>query len=68
MKLSITIATYNVQNFIRESMESILNQTFQDFEVICIDDGSKDNTVSILKEFASKDNRIQIIEKVVNEG
>jgi glycosyltransferase involved in cell wall biosynthesis len=68
MKLSITIATYNVQNFIRESVESILNQTFQDFEVICIDDGSKDNTVSILKEFASKDNRIQIVEKEVNEG
>ena len=62
------VATYNVQNFIRESMESILNQTFQDFEVICIDDGSKDNTVSILKEFASKDNRIQIVEKEVNEG
>lgn len=68
MKLSITIATYNVQNFIRESMESILNQSFQDFEVICIDDGSKDNTVSILKEFASKDNRIQIVQKEVNEG
>lgn len=68
MKLSITIATYNVQNFIRESMESILNQTFQDFEVICIDDGSKDNTVSILKEFALTDKRIQIVEKEVNEG
>jgi len=68
MKLSITIATYNVQNFIRESMESILNQTFQDFEVICIDDGSKDQTVSILKEFAAKDERIQIVEKEVNEG
>jgi len=68
LKLSITIATYNVQNFIRESMESILNQTFQDFEVICIDDGSKDNTVSILKEFALTDKRIQIVEKEVNEG
>ncbi len=68
MKLSITIATYNVQNFIRESMESILNQTFQDFEVICIDDGSKDSTVSILKEFALTDKRIQIVEKEVNEG
>jgi glycosyltransferase involved in cell wall biosynthesis len=49
-------------------MESILNQTFQDFEVICIDDGSKDNTVSILKEFALSDKRIRIVEKEVNEG
>lgn len=68
MKLSITIATYNVQNFIRECMESILNQSFQDFEVICIDDGSKDITVSILKEYAQQDNRITVIEKKVNEG
>lgn len=66
--LSVTIATYNVQNFIRESMESILNQTFQDFEVICIDDGSKDQTVVILKEYAAKDARIRIIEKSQNQG
>lgn len=66
--LSITIATYNVQNYIRESLESIVNQTFQDFEVLCIDDGSEDNTVSILKEYAAKDKRIQIVEKEINEG
>lgn len=68
MILSVTIATYNVQEFIAESMQSILNQTFQDFEVICIDDGSTDNTVSILREFASKDNRINIIAKNLNQG
>lgn len=68
MKLSITIATYNVQNYIVECMDSILNQTFKDFEVICIDDGSKDNTVSILKEYASNDHRICLIEKEKNEG
>ena len=66
--LSVTIATYNVQDFIRESMESILNQTFQDFEVICIDDGSKDQTVGILKEYAAKDARIKVIEKSQNQG
>ena len=54
MLLSITVATYNVQDFVRESIESILNQSFRDFELICIDDGSKDNTVKILKEFEEK--------------
>lgn len=68
MKLSITIATYNVQNFIRESIESILNQSFQDFELICIDDGSKDDTPAILRAYAAGNNRIQVIEKEVNEG
>lgn len=66
--LTVTIATYNVQDFIKESLESILNQTFQDFEVICIDDGSHDNTVSILQEYANKDSRIKVIAKKVNQG
>lgn len=66
--LSVTIATYNVQDFIKESIESILNQSFQDFEVICIDDGSKDNTVAILEEYAAKDSRIKVIAKSQNQG
>lgn len=66
--LSVTIATYNVQDFIRESIESILNQTFQEFEVICIDDGSKDHTVPILQEYAAKDQRIKVIAKQQNQG
>jgi glycosyltransferase involved in cell wall biosynthesis len=66
--LSVTIATFNVEDFIEESIDSILNQTFQDFEVICIDDGSKDNTVQILKDYASKDNRIKVIDKKQNQG
>lgn len=61
--LSVTIATYNVEDFIKESIESVLNQTFTDFEVICIDDGSKDNTVAILNEYASLDKRIKVIAK-----
>ncbi len=66
--LTVTIATYNVQDFIRASIESILNQTFQDFEVICIDDGSKENTVTILQEYAVKDPRFKVIAKTQNQG
>ncbi|RDI58374.1 glycosyltransferase family 2 protein [Flavobacterium glaciei] len=66
--LTVTIATYNVDKFISESIESILNQSFQDFEIICIDDGSHDNTVSILQEFANKDRRVKVIAKKVNQG
>ena len=66
--LSVTIATYNVEDFIKESIESVLNQTFTDFEVICIDDGSKDNTVAILNEYASLDKRIKVIAKNENQG
>ncbi len=68
VRLSVTIATYNVQDFIRESLDSIINQSFQDFEIICIDDGSKDKTVEILNEYASKDDRIKIITKKKNQG
>jgi glycosyltransferase involved in cell wall biosynthesis len=68
MMLTVTIATYNVQDFIKESLDSILNQTFHDFEVICIDDGSKDSTVSILQEYAAKDKRIKVIAKKENQG
>lgn len=68
VRLSVTIATYNVQDFIRESLDSIINQSFQDFEIICIDDGSKDKTVEILNEYASKDNRIKIVTKRKNQG
>ena len=66
--LSITIATYNVEEFIIESLNSIINQTFKDFELICIDDGSSDNTLQILKKFEGKDARIKVIAKKVNEG
>ncbi len=67
-KLSVTISTYNVESFIGECLESILGQTFKDFEMICIDDGSKDDTPKILKSFAKNDDRIKLILKNKNEG
>lgn len=61
MKVSICIATHNSSNTIRYTLNSILNQTYQDFEVILVDDYSTDDTVNILNnEYCSKDNRFKL--------
>jgi len=57
---------YNCESFIKEAIDSILNQTFSDFEFIIIDDASSDSTVSIIKKY--KDSRIQLIVKPQNSG
>lgn len=59
--ISVVIPVYNVEDYLEESLNSILNQTFKDFEVICINDGSTDNSLSILNKFKEKDIRIKII-------
>jgi len=67
VKVSVIIPVYNVEKYLRECLESVINQTLTDIEIICINDGSKDNSLSILKEYAQKDERIKIIDKK-NEG
>ena len=59
--ISIVIPVYNIEKYLKECLDSILNQTFKDFEVICVDDGSKDNSLNILNEYAKKDLRFKII-------
>ena len=59
--------TYNVQDYLPAAMESVINQTFSDIEIICINDGSTDNSLQILEDYARKDNRIKIIEQQ-NQG
>ena len=66
-KVSIIIPTYNVEEYLVECMESVVRQTLQDIEIICINDGSKDNSLKILQEYADRDARIIIIDKE-NEG
>src|SRR5579862_9611696 len=75
MKLSVILPVYNSDRFIRQSVQSILNQTFRDFELIIIDDGSKDKTEEILKSFKDKQSlrdkslkRIKIIKNPKNLG
>lgn len=60
-RISVILPVYNVDRYLEKCMDSILNQTFDDFELICIDDGSTDTSLSILKEYANKDLRITII-------
>lgn len=62
-KISVIIPVYNVENYLRECLDSVINQTFNDIEIICVNDGSTDNSPAILDEYAQKDNRIKIINK-----
>jgi glycosyltransferase involved in cell wall biosynthesis len=66
--ISIALASYNGSKYIREQLDSILAQTYQDFELIISDDCSTDGTWQILEEYASKDNRIRIFENETNLG
>ena len=59
-KISIIIPIFNSEEFITECLNSLIKQTFKNFEVICINDGSIDNSLTILKEFEKKDERIHI--------
>lgn len=67
-KISIIIPVYNMSKFLRECLDSVINQTLHDIEIICIDDCSTDNSLEILKEYATRDTRIKIIEQEVNQG
>lgn len=67
IKFSIIIPVYNVEKFLRESLDSIVAQTFKDFEVICVNDGSTDNSLEILNEYANNDSRIKVISQE-NQG
>lgn len=67
-RVSVIIPVYNAGEYLKRTLESILNQTFKDFEVICINDCSTDNSLEILEEFAEKDNRIRIINNEKNLG
>lgn len=60
---SIIIPVYNVEKYLNKCVDSVLNQTFTDFEVILVDDGSPDNCPAICDSYAEKDNRVKVIHK-----
>lgn len=67
-KISVVMSVYNEEKFLDESIQSILNQTFKDFELIIINDKSTDNSLKIIKKYMKKDKRIKLINTKENKG
>ena len=62
-KVSIVIPVYNAEPYLRECLESVVHQTLEDIEIVCVDDGSKDRSGAILDEYAARDIRFKVIHK-----
>lgn len=60
-KISVVIPVYNTEKYLDECLDSVENQTLKDIEIVCVNDGSKDNSLEILKKHAEKDDRIKIV-------
>ena len=58
--ISVIIPVYNVEKYLRDCLNSVIGQTYKDLEIICINDGSTDNSLSILEEYAKMKNKRNI--------
>ena len=67
MKISIIIPVYNVENYLAECLNSVVNQTYRNIEIIIVNDGSTDNSFSIIQQYQLQDERIKIINQE-NQG
>ena len=67
-EISIIMGVYNAEHRIEKSLSSILNQTFNDWELIICNDGSTDNTLSVLKKISKNDKRIKVLDNLENKG
>lgn len=66
--ISIVVPAYNKEPYIKQCMDSLINQTLKDIEIIVVDDASTDNTLQILRDYEKKDSRVKIIAKALNGG
>lgn len=62
-EISIVVPIYNAEKYLRHCLDSLINQTMQDIEIICVNDGSKDNSLMILQEYAKRDKRIILLDQ-----
>ena len=68
IKVSIIIPVYNTEQYLRQCLDSVINQTFQDIEIIVVNDGSTDNSINIIKEYQQKDSRIVFVDFPNHKG
>jgi len=61
IKVSVIVPVYNVEKYLKRCLDQLVNQTLKEIEIICVNDGSKDNSIKILEEYSQKDNRISVI-------
>ena len=66
-KVSVVVPIYNMEAYLEQCLNSVLHQTLKETEIICINDGSPDNSLQILQRYAAQDSRIRIINKE-NQG
>jgi glycosyltransferase involved in cell wall biosynthesis len=67
-KISVNVPVYNTEKYLRACLDSLVAQTFEDFEVVCIDDGSTDMSVEIIQEFANRDKRFRLLKNKEGKG
>ena len=68
MHFSIITTSYNYENYIKETIESVISQTYPNWEMIIIDDGSKDNSIEVIEEYCKKDSRIKLFTHPNNQN
>ena len=66
-KISVIIPVYNAEKYLEKCLDSILQQTFREIEVICVDDGSQDASKQILRRYASQDARVIVVEMCIRD-
>ena len=66
-KLSVVVPIYNVEKYLRRCLDSIINQTIKDLEIICVIDGSPDNCEAICREYSNLDKRVKVLTKKMVE-
>jgi len=66
-KISVILPVYNVENYLKECLDSVINQSYKNLEIICVNDGSTDNSLEILKKYETKDSRVKLIDQE-NQG
>lgn len=63
LKLSVVVPVYNVEKYLPECLDSLINQTYKNIQIICVNDGSTDNSLEVLNRYKEKDNRIIVVDK-----